>query len=722
MKNNIRVGLIIAFVLTCIFTPSLQGVHTKQWDIYRYEDFLKGKFDGVSVSYDGLLSLAPQEKLIESPGEEFFLSLLFGRNEEIFLGTGHSGRIYKIDKAGKAELYFQVPEVDVLCLAQDRQGNLYAGTSPNGRIYKITEQAKGEPFFDPQERYIWDLLFIDDGMLLAAVGESGGIYQINSAGQGISILKAKENHILCLHRERNGDLLAGSGGKGHLYRIGENRKISVVFDSSYEEIRSVTTDPQGRIYVAAGGKVIKPGADALTTSGVQTATDVTITVTPQGTQSTPTTPVKANQPGALFRIDPSGVSSLLWSSPEDMVYSVVWDTPTRRILFGTGGKGRIFSLDVNDRISLLLQKDVEQAYHLASQNSRVYLLSNNPSGLSYIESGQRYTGEFTSHVLDSSMQSAWGRMNWDSSINADTSLQFLTRSGNTSQPDQTWSDWSPPYQNRKGEQILSPRARYLQFKIVFRTQAGKDSPGVNWVSLFYQELNHPPQLLRLEVLPPNAVFVKPPSTEDLIWGVDENVKHSDVDSSKPQSYMVPRQDVRKGYQTMMWQAVDRNLDKMTSSIQIKEINSSEWRILKDDLIENVFAFETVTLPDGTYQVKVETSDSPSNPQGTELKSEKISRSFVIDNSLPVIRGLSIQRNGNTLTLAFNAEDTFSYIKEVKVLVRPGGWNILLPEDGICDSKSEIFKVTYRLPAGSDDMITLRVVDAHGNVGVARQVF
>ena len=722
MRKYIVAGLTAAIIFVCFFAPMLHAVQTKKWEFYRYEDFLKGKFDGISVSFDGLLTLAPKENSIEGPGEEFFLSLLFGKDGEIFLGTGHSGRIFKIGRDGKVEPYFQVPEMDVLCLAQDRQGNLYAATSPNGQIYKITGQAEGAPFFNPQERYIWDLLFVDDGSLLAAVGESGGIYRINSEGQGISILNAEENHILCLHEDRRGDLLAGSGGKGHLYRIGQNQKATVVFDSTFEEVKGIAEDLQGRIYVAAGGRVVKPAADALKTPAVQAATDVTITVTPQGSQATPATAIKKNQPGALFRIDPSGISNLLWSSPEDMIYSVIWDQQNRRILFGTGDKGRVFSIGLNDQISLLLQKEVEQAYRLAPHESRIYLLSNNPSGLSYIETGQRFNGEYTSHVLDSSMLTAWGRMNWEAIVNEDTALQFLTRSGNTSQPDKTWSDWSPPYQNRLGEQILSPRARYLQFKVVFRTQAGQDSPQVRRVSLFYQEVNHPPQFVKIDVLPPNAVFIKPPITEDEIWGVDEKIRNSAENPSGNTAYVVPRQAVRKGFQTVMWQAVDRNMDKLTSSVLIKEEGASQWRLLQEGWTENVYAFESATLPDGIYSIKVETSDRLSNPEGTELKAEKISRAFVIDNSSPVIRNLSIRRDGNALTLTFSAEDSFSYVKEVKALVRPGVWKVLHPVDGICDSKRESFKAAFTLPGNPDDMITIRVVDAHGNIGVARQVF
>ena len=162
--------LVTIAAATVFLAQALQGVTPQRWETRSKDDFLKGKFDGISVSYEGILSLSPKEEKLEGPAEEFYLSLLVTPEDVVYLGTGHGGKIYRVSKGGAPELYFQVPEMDIYCLAQDKKGNLYAGTSPNGKIWKITDKAKGEPFFDPREKYIWDLMFSDKGTLLAAVG------------------------------------------------------------------------------------------------------------------------------------------------------------------------------------------------------------------------------------------------------------------------------------------------------------------------------------------------------------------------------------------------------------------------------------------------------------------------------------------------------------------------------------------------------------------------
>ncbi|MGB9893083.1 MAG: hypothetical protein ACPLRA_01620, partial [Candidatus Saccharicenans sp.] len=231
----------------------LQAVVPKKWELRSSEDFLKGKFSGISLSSDGILSIGPKVEKIELPAEEFYLSLVRASDGSFYLGTGHGGKIYRIGKDKKAELYFQTEEMDVTALAIDQKGNLLAGTSPNGKIYKISAKNKGQEFFNPQEKYIWDLKLTESGNLLAAVGESGGIYEIAPTGEGKLIFKARDNHVLCLRPGPSGELLAGSGGRGQVYKISTSGKVTVLFESDYEEVKNIAFDREGNVYVSASG-------------------------------------------------------------------------------------------------------------------------------------------------------------------------------------------------------------------------------------------------------------------------------------------------------------------------------------------------------------------------------------------------------------------------------------------------------------------------------------
>jgi len=713
----------IAGVMAMLFlVPFLEGVVPRKWEIRSQKDFLNGKFKGISISEEGSLFLSPKEEKIEGPSEEFYLSYILTKDGTAYLGTGHAGKIYRIDSTGQAELYYQVPEMDVYCLALDKNDRLYAGTSPNGKIYKITAKDKGDVFFNPQEKYIWDLLFTEKGILLAAVGESGGIYEINKEGEGKSILKAKQNHILCLRQNENGVLLAGSGGKGLLYQILQGPRAKILFESPYEEIKSIALDDEGHVYAAAGGVVKEPEREGITPLQVPSETDITLTVTPTSVEAEKAVPSKEKQPSTLYRVSPEGLAKEVWHSDEELIYALIWDGERKRLLFGTGDKGRIYTINKKEKVSLLLQKDSEQVYSLVPFDNKIYSLANNPSNLTVLYPEQRFDGEYLSQVFDTQTVSSWGKLEWEAEVPEGASIQFQTRTGNAKEHDQTWSEWSPPYQKKEGEQVLSPKARYLQFKIIFKSQSGKSSPSLQRVTHFYIQTNLEPVLANLELLPANQVFLKPPEQEEIIWGADaESLQLSEAED-KAKMYVMAKKVERKGFQSVIWRASDPNRDNLLYTLYIRREDERQWRVLKEKWPEKIFAFDTLSFPDGIYFIKVDASDILSNPPGMELKAEKVSSPLIIDNSLPMIKEFQAVREKNKLTITFLAEDATSSIKEVNYIIRPEGWKIVFPVDGICDSKQENFKFTVTLPSRSDDLFTVKVKDSRGNIGVYRHSF
>lgn len=713
---------VLFFVMTILAAQALHGVVPQKWEIRSKDEFLKGKLDGISVSYEGVLSLSPKEEKIDAPVEEFYLSYLLTPQGEIFLGTGHAGKIYKIGKSGTPELYFQVPEMDIYCLTQDRRGNLYAGTSPNGKIYKITGKGKGSPFFNPREKYIWDLFFPERGVLLAAVGENGGIYEINTEGEGRPVLSAEENHVLCIEKDMNQDIIAGTGGRGRVYRISKGKRPSILFESSYEEIRSLALDKEGNVYVAAGGKIISQKKEIGLPITVKAETDVSITVTPTSVLSGEMQLSSQKQPGALYKVNSQGMVKRIWQSSDELIYSLSWNGTEDKLLFGTGDKGRVYSVDQNEKISLLIQKNSAQVYSLLLFDQKIYMLSNNPSSLNILHPEQVLAGEYLSQVIDTRTVSSWGRMEWELEVPPGCNLQFQTRSGNSNRPNVTWSDWSPPYQNKEGEQILSPKARYLQFRVIFKTQSGKVSPLLRKISLYYLQTNLAPEITKLTLLPANVVYLKPPVQKEVIWGVDTHISEKNEDQEKSEALIIPKKAERKGFQTAIWEANDENGDSLNYSISIRKEDENKWRILKENWNEPIYAFDTLSLPDGVYLLKVVASDSPSNPSGMEFTAEKVALPLVIDNSFPIIKNFKVNRERNKLVVTFVAEDLMSSIQEVKYLIRPNEWKSVFSQDGICDSKQENFRISITLPPQFDNLITVKVQDSHGNIGVHRQSF
>jgi hypothetical protein len=242
------------------------------------------------------------------------------------------------------------------------------------------------------------------------------------------------------------------------------------------------------------------------------------------------------------------------------------------------------------------------------------------------------------------------------------------------------------------------------------------------VAFYYLQTNIAPVITTLEILPVNTVFIEPPSPAEKIWGLDTGTREEAKMNNKNRSLAMAKKTQRKGFRTIVWQDADQNDDSLLYSIYIKRKNSNKWRLLKKNWTTRIFAFDTLDFPDGSYLIKLDVNDSPSNPLGQELKTEKISRSLVIDNSLPVIKAFQTEKKGSALKISFTAKDLFSRIKEVKFLVRPDEWRSVFPEDGICDSRQESFSFSIRLPRNFDDLITIKVIDEQDNVGVYRATF
>ena len=251
-----------------------------------------------------------------------------------------------------------------------------------------------------------------------------------------------------------------------------------------------------------------------------------------------------------------------------MIYTLVWREDEKKVLFGTGGKGRIYSVDRDERIALLLQQSSEQVYQLAPLDSKIYVLSNNPCYFGLLLTEQRFAGEYTGPVLDARTQASWGRVVWDAAVPEGAAVQLQSRSGNTGEPNATWTDWSPFY-SKTEEQVLSPKARFLQMKVLLRTQTGKASPVFNKLTVFYLQSNIAPSVTRLEFLPPNEVFLKLPDNEEVILGVERNLAEAPAKKDELRMGLAARKSERKGFQTVGWDASDENGDTLRYALAIR---------------------------------------------------------------------------------------------------------------------------------------------------------
>ena len=146
------------------------------WETSGRAELLKGDARGVSISDTGMLMLAPRLTEIFNTEQAFVWSSAVDGQGNVYLGTGHDGKIYRVSPEGRGALLYDAAELDVTSLTTGRDGAVYAGTSPDGKVYRIAADGRAEVFFDPADKYIWSLAVLNDGSLAVGTGDNGGVH------------------------------------------------------------------------------------------------------------------------------------------------------------------------------------------------------------------------------------------------------------------------------------------------------------------------------------------------------------------------------------------------------------------------------------------------------------------------------------------------------------------------------------------------------------------
>jgi hypothetical protein len=308
---------------------------------------------------------------------------------------------------------------------------------------------------------------------------------------------------------------------------------------------------------------------------------------------------------------------------------------------------------------------------------------------------------------------------------AGTEIQVQTRSGNTATPDSTWSAWSAPYTNRQGTPIASEPARFLQVRTVLVGQQGR-SPLLDTLVAAYLQRNLRPQIQSITVHPPGEVFQKPISLSgDVdILGLDEPRNPEGRPAQPPSRSNMPsataysRRLYQKGVQTFSWRADDPNGDTLIYDVYYRPMGDNRFRLLKKGVTDAVLAWDTTTVPNGRYVIKVTASDAPSNPSGVSLSGDKESAPFDVDNTPPTVTVTAVP--GSPRRVKVVVKDDSSIVRKTEYSVDGGKWQEVHPTDGINDSVEESYDFTVgELSGPGPHVVVVRASDLLGNLSTGR---
>jgi sugar lactone lactonase YvrE len=739
LKPSIRLATTLALALAGAVLSAATPIF---WTVSSQADFLKGDVEDLSIDSDGRVFLGPSASQIAETAAPFLWTVLPGQDGVLWAGTGNEGKVLRVAKDGKVSTFFDAAELEVHAIAPAPDGGLYVGTSPDGKVYRVNANGTGTTLFDPEDKYIWALAVDKAGNVFAATGDKGVIYKITPDGKGTRFCKTTAGNVVSLAFTKTGDLIAGTESPGRVFRIDPSGKAFVLLESPYREIHAVRLADDGTVYAVAvsstqGGEdratPPAPSEPGVSTPVPSVSTEITTIAVVEGPITGGTTPQTApRQPrklgrGAIYRIRPDGLWDIAWETGDDAPYDLLLETDGS-LLVGTGTEGKIFRVSGEPaRATLLARASGKQVTAFVREPSgRVVGATSNPGKLFALAGAPARRGTYESDVRDATTVASWGAIRWRASARGGQ-VQLLTRTGNTATPDETWSAWSKPYSNADGEQIASPNARYLQWRAVL-TSSSDEGPVLTSVTAAYLPRNLRPEVTNITVHPAGTVFQRPFSTGELeIAGFEDNTSDGRQPSQTSQSGSpaqtglgtpaLGRRIYQKGLQTFVWKSDDQNDDRLQYDVYYRREGESGWKPLKRGLYDPIFVWDTSSVPDGTYLIKVSASDAPSNSPGTALTGEMESVSFDIDNTAPRIEVQPTTRGAARTSINFVVQDEQSPVQRVEYSLDASRWRVVYPKDGIPDSRREEFEVA--LGDGETGRgVIIRATDAMNNVATA----
>ena len=685
------------------------------------------------------------------------LSLICDDKGALLIGTGgEKGRVLRLDKPGdKPKEIFADDSVQyVWALVRTSDGNIYAATGPNGQVFQINPDGSHSELYKSSEDNITAMLSDGRDTLYLGTDPDGYVVRLNRRTKESFILyNAEESEITALAMDERGNLFAATGEAGERQqqqppqqpKPGQGRpeagnpsspipsnpspappkppplpnpnpgepkpipkKSSMLLDLSNRPLM-MSDDPGG------GGGGDQPGGGGDNGNPPDNATNAPPNPHPGPNPAVPAANPNQQRPegNAIYKIDREGFVTEIFRE-NLVIYSMI--AQGELLLVGTGNEGNIYQVKpAAEETTVLAKVDAKQVVCLLpAKDGRVFMGLANAGGISAMTSGYATDGTYTSSVLDATQVSRFGKMQLHGQLPDGAQLMVATRSGNVRDADAPgWSKWSDDLDAAEYVKVQAPPARFLQYRLTFSTKSAEVTAVVDRVDVAYQMPNMAPVIKSIKIGVGNDTA---PSGENANGDNAANpgqanappapAAHVDTSGKGPAG---------TGTQTITWDASDPNNDTLTYALYFRLDQNGPWILLKDNLKDTSFEWDTHTVADGRYQVKVVASDALSNQPGEGKTATRVSDYFVVDNTPPTIGDITAKVIANDVNITLRAQDQTSIIAAVEYTVDSSDqWQTVLPVDRIYDSQNEEVAFTIKGLSAGTHQVAVRATDSRGN--------
>jgi hypothetical protein len=512
--------------------------------------------------------------------------------------------------------------------------------------------------------------------------------RIDPTGASSVYFQTDDPFVVALAVGDDGAVYAGTSGKGLLYKVTAVGRASVVYDFPGEDthtvdVHAIALGPDHNVWAIAN----ETASGATTESSESSSRHSTGGRAAPGPAAPPRTkPGK----GSLWRFDVRGRPEKLMHH-DDFHYVALALDERGAPFVGTGAEGRIYTVDEAHNVSLVADTDERQIAAIGLLGKTRFAVGSDPAVFHRVLSVGGANAIWTSKPLDAGIRARFGHIGWRST----GSVEVQTRTGDTSTPDATWSAWSAPI--TEGGAIPSPAGRFFQVRARL-----KDASAT--------------------IADVTVPFV----TENLRAIVTEVSAHqrgsSRVGKDGASGGEPPKHD---SVVHVSWRVDNPDSDELRYRVAFRQEGQSRWveATRPDEVLTKAeLDWDTASLPEGKYRVRVEATDEISNPPGEATRHALETPAVLVDNTPPVFRSIAMQGK----RLHAEVVDGLGPIVRVEVAIDGRvDWRPVAPIDGIFDTADETVDadLSTLLPVGAagPHVVAVRAFDAAGNSAVRETI-
>lgn len=695
------------------------------------DDLVKGVTDNVVISSKGAITLGRvYEQLAEEFEDVWSVNCIALNGSTVFVGTSPNGGIYKYslckltkiwpediaeqdssaqDKLADANDPNEVKQEQYLlnehifAMTADISGRLIAGVSgKNCRLIRF-EAGSIQTIFEPTDaNYIFATAVAENGDIYIGTGPEGKIYSIDSVSKKEKLIyDSTDKNILSLAIGADGYIYAGSDGRGLVYKVDiASGDATVLYDCEQPEVTSLVFDDNGNLYATATSAQIvseqtsfaskkavsgkpenKTATDKRTADNVNTLkleianTKAQLSGGSSDKSSGSTKPTKPAQGSSVYKINKDGFVTSIF---DEAAVFFCMAKQGHEFILGTGNDGKLYTIDAQQEEEKMTYEDknASQITAVFVSGDDVYIGTANPAKLLRLGKGFALEGSYSSDLIDAGQPSMWGKLQIEADIPQGCEILLSARSGNVKDiNDPTFSEWTESVKVTEPIELTCPMGRFCQYKLILKSSKGDKSPVVREIAVANMVPNLAPKVELIE------------TTRDSTPG-------------------------KEGFFNIGYKATDDNGDKLIYKIDFRQVGWQRWIEIKDKHEGESYSWDSKTVEDGRYEIKITASDERDNTTTTKLTASRVSDVFIVDNTPAVVQGTFAEQR------IFKAKvtDKLSVISKVEYAIDSSDeWVSLVPEDGIYDTTSEDFKILIGddVKAG-EHIISLKVVDSAGN--------